>query len=489
MHAPQHPPPAADGLLATLRALSTRPGDAVVSDAGTIGRPAFAARVAAAAEALAASGIGPGVVVGVTLRGDSDHLLASLALLATGAAQITLASFSPAEARAALADRVGAEVLLADGEADALPGRRLLPWPAVLAGLPSGAAPSGPPPPDPDEPAMFFSGSGTTGRPKLVTASFRQLLLRAGVAQGGCEGGRIFCFGSIEHDNAKRMRVFGALLGGTAILSARRGAALATFLRETGAEWVEGSLPHCALLLARAEPLPDGVAMRVSGLRVPAALRRDMMAAVTRRFWVSYGSTEGGRLTAAGPDHHDADEPVGPVLPGMEASILRPDGTEAAPGEPGDIRMRGPGMATGYLDDPAETARRFRKGWFHPGDILSRRADGMLLFHGRADDMMILNGINIFPAEIETVLEGHPAVANAAAMPIPSAAHGEIPVAAVELHPGAATTGEALLAFARARLGLRAPRRVLVLEALPRNPMGKVLKREIAPRFAPAGAA
>ena len=489
MHAPQHPPDAADGLLATLRGRSACPGEAVVSDAGAIGRPAFAARVAAAAEALAARGIGPGVVVGVTLRDDSDHLPASLALLATGAAQITLASFSPAAARADLADRVGAEILLADGEADALPGRRLLPWRALLADLPSGAALSGPPMPDPDAPAMFFSGSGTTGRPKLITASVRQLLLRASVAQAGCEGGRMFCFGSLEHDNAKRMRVFGALLGGTAIFSARRGAALAALLREAEAGWVEGSLQHCALLLAQAEPLPDGVSMRVSDLRVPAALRRDMTAAVTRRFWVSYGSTEGGRLTAAGPDHHDADEPVGPVLPGMQASILRPDGSEAPPGEPGEIRMPGPGMATAYLDDPAETARRFRNGWFHPGDIVSRRADGVLLFHGRADDMMILNGINIFPAEIEVTLEGHPAVANAGALPIPSAAHGDIPVAAVELHPGATATAAELLAFARARLGLRAPRHSLVLDALPRSPMCKVLKREIAPLFAPAGPA
>jgi acyl-coenzyme A synthetase/AMP-(fatty) acid ligase len=103
--------------------------------------------------------------------------------------------------------------------------------------------------------------------------------------------------------------------------------------------------------------------------------------------------------------------------------------------------------------------------------------------------MMILDGIHIFPAEIEALLEAHPAVAQAAALPVRSAAHGEIPVAAVELRPGATATGSDLLAHARARLGLRAPRRVLVLEALPRNPQGKVIRSELAARFAPGGTA
>jgi acyl-CoA synthetase (AMP-forming)/AMP-acid ligase II len=186
------------------------------------------------------------------------------------------------------------------------------------------------------------------------------------------------------------------------------------------------------------------------------------------------------------------------VGPGTMTGLTLRDETEhllaslalaAPPGEPGEIRLRAPGMARAYHDDPEETALRFRGGWFHPGDLASRRADGQMIIHGRADDMMILNGINIYPAEIEAALERHPAVANAAALPVRSTAHGEIPVAAVELLPGAAASRAELLAFARARLGLRAPRRVLVLERLPRSPQGKVLKREIAPRFAPAAGA
>jgi acyl-coenzyme A synthetase/AMP-(fatty) acid ligase len=97
--------------------------------------------------------------------------------------------------------------------------------------------------------------------------------------------------------------------------------------------------------------------------------------------------------------------------------------------------------------------------------------------------MMILNGINIFPGEIERVLERHPAVSIAAALPLASPVHGQIPVAAVELVEGAATTPLELQRYAREYLALRAPRRVIILKRMPRNSQGKILRREIAQAF------
>jgi long-chain acyl-CoA synthetase len=98
--------------------------------------------------------------------------------------------------------------------------------------------------------------------------------------------------------------------------------------------------------------------------------------------------------------------------------------------------------------------------------------------------MMIMNGINIYPVEIERILERHPAVESAAAFPLASAMHGQIPVAAVELRAGTRCAGGELVAFARDALGMRAPRRVEVVAALPRNAQGKVMKRELAAGFA-----
>jgi acyl-coenzyme A synthetase/AMP-(fatty) acid ligase len=129
--------------------------------------------------------------------------------------------------------------------------------------------------------------------------------------------------------------------------------------------------------------------------------------------------------------------------------------------------------------------RHFVDGWFVPGDLASMDANGILRVHGRKDDMMIMNGINIFPAEIERVLESHPAVGAAAALPLASTMHGQIPVAAVELREGHACTSAELVAFARAALGVRTPRWIEILPALPRNALGKVVRRELAGRFGP----
>jgi acyl-coenzyme A synthetase/AMP-(fatty) acid ligase len=140
-------------------------------------------------------------------------------------------------------------------------------------------------------------------------------------------------------------------------------------------------------------------------------------------------------------------------------------------------------MATGYLDNPQQTSHRFHDGWFYPGDTGCIKADGQLLVYGRKDDMIILNGINIFPSEIEIVLESHPAVANAIAVALTSQIHGQIPVAAVQLKQGNSTNVDELMIYAREKLVLRYPRRILILDTLPRNKQGKLLRQEVRALF------
>ena len=132
---------------------------------------------------------------------------------------------------------------------------------------------------------------------------------------------------------------------------------------------------------------------------------------------------------------------------------------------------------------------RFRDGWFYPGDVGTLRRDGQLIVQGRRDDMIVLNGLNIFPAEIERVLEGHPAVVEAAALPLPSMVHGQIPVAAVVLRAGEGVTGAELRRYCHQHLGLRTPRRVLVLAQLPKNSQGKTVRRDLVAAFQTDGIA
>jgi acyl-CoA synthetase (AMP-forming)/AMP-acid ligase II len=213
---------------------------------------------------------------------------------------------------------------------------------------------------------------------------------------------------------------------------------------------------------------------------VPFRLRQAVLAHVTPHLHVSYGTTETGGVCLAYPhEHDDPREPVGRPVAGVDVEIVDGDRRPLAPGEVGEIRLRAAGMVDHYVGDPETTRRRFEDGWFYPGDLGARLPGGALCVQGRLDDMMILNGMNIFPAEVERVLESMPGVRHAARLAVRSPVHGDIPVAAVEVAPDGPAP-DAISRFAREQLGMRAPRRVVVLDALPRNAGGKVVKREIA---------
>jgi acyl-CoA synthetase (AMP-forming)/AMP-acid ligase II len=213
---------------------------------------------------------------------------------------------------------------------------------------------------------------------------------------------------------------------------------------------------------------------------VSASLRREFRARFGKPVFVHYGAREFGRIsTTYLGDSDDALESVGAPVPWVELEIVDAEGNALPADAIGELRVRSECMSHEYHGDAVATARHFRNGWFYPGDLASLTLDGTVRVHGRADDMMILNSIKIFPAEIERVLEEHPGVKAAAAFARPSRAHGDIPLAAVELHPSAGIANEELLARARERLGVRAPRRIIVVDALPRNAAGKILKHEL----------
>ena len=139
-------------------------------------------------------------------------------------------------------------------------------------------------------------------------------------------------------------------------------------------------------------------------------------------------------------------------------------------------------MFGGYLNDPESTRSCLIDGWFFPGDLGKMTPDGQLIHCGRADQMMIFNGINIYPAEIEQCVTRHPAVTDAAAFPLSSPVHQDVPVCAVVLLEGSTITEEHLLAYLQQRLGFRSPRRLIRLKAIPRNEQGKVIRHELMAR-------
>jgi acyl-CoA synthetase (AMP-forming)/AMP-acid ligase II len=153
-------------------------------------------------------------------------------------------------------------------------------------------------------------------------------------------------------------------------------------------------------------------------------------------------------------------------------------------GEPGEVLIAGYGVTRGYLDDPEATAAAIdAEGWLHTGDVGTMDAAGYVRITDRTKDMIIVGGFNAYPAEIERVLLRHEAVALAAVVGAPDERLGEVPVAFVVLRAGAELTADALVAWARERVAnYKAPRRVELVDALPMNAAGKVLKYRLRER-------
>jgi fatty-acyl-CoA synthase len=196
----------------------------------------------------------------------------------------------------------------------------------------------------------------------------------------------------------------------------------------------------------------------------------------------AYGLTEGTGCNLELPAH-DALRQLGsaglPLL-GQRAKIAGAEGREAAPGEPGELLLAGACVMQGYWRQPETTADTIRDGWLHTGDVATVDDEGYFRIVDRQKDMIISGGINVYPAEIERVLSGHPDIVELAVVGVPDDTWGETPVACV-VSSNPSLTLDHLLAFAEGKLApYKRPRRLqLMQQSLPRGMSGKVLKREL----------
>jgi acyl-CoA synthetase (AMP-forming)/AMP-acid ligase II len=196
----------------------------------------------------------------------------------------------------------------------------------------------------------------------------------------------------------------------------------------------------------------------------------------------AYGLTE----TVSGDTFLDAASvvskrgSVGRPCPYLELDIWDENRRSLAPGEPGEIVLRGPKVFAGYWRATEATEDAFAGGWFHTGDIGVRDQDGYLYIVDRLKDMILSGGENIAGSEVERVLYTHPAVLEAAVVGRPDAKWGEVPVAYVALKPGAGASADELVQHCGLELAkFKVPKDIVFVGALPRNPSGKVLKREL----------
>jgi acyl-coenzyme A synthetase/AMP-(fatty) acid ligase len=218
--------------------------------------------------------------------------------------------------------------------------------------------------------------------------------------------------------------------------------------------------------------------LEVLGAHLPSDVARAARADLTPNLWVVYGSTEADRVAMADAAVGLVDpSAVGFVTPWIAAEAVDPDDRPVAAEQEGLLRIRGDQVAVGYFRDDAATRRNFRDGWFYPGDLGAITRDGMLHITGRIEEVIARDGARLSPLPIEEALRGLPGVRDVAVFGLAGSDDVQQICAAVVLDPG--TDPARVRAEAVARLGERAPRRMLVMDRLPRNPNGKVLRREL----------
>jgi len=450
------------------------------------------AEIAACARWLVATGAADARVVGVSIADERRNAVAGLALLALGVPQVVLPTTDPVPMRSDLARRLGVDCVLADREGQDLDGAGAVIIPASFphaGGLRAVDVRSS----DPDAPAIYITSSGTTGRPKVLAYTQRAIALRAASAvrdDGHGPGERVYVPMRAQNFFARVTRLYMFAEGTTSILhdGATAAADIVDRCLATRATILYLSALQASSLANAGEGAPrlaSGVKAFSNSARLPDGMRAAFERSVGGRLFDRYGASEVGVVASTYPGGDEGvPDSVGRVVAGVAVEIVDERGAIVPRGTAGEIRARTPQMTTGYVGDAELTRRHFRDGWFHPGDMGMITPAGVLRFLGRRDDMLSLGGFNIFPSEIERVLDGHPSVRASAAFPVRSRVFGEIPVAAVELRAGDGATASAILAYVRERLGVRAPRRIELFDALPRNAAGKILKTELAARVA-----
>jgi acyl-CoA synthetase (AMP-forming)/AMP-acid ligase II len=337
----------------------------------------------------------------------------------------------------------------------------------------------------PHDTALLAYTSGTTGRPKGVPLSHRQLAvsIRAAMAAWRWHGDDVLMHAlPLYHQHGLGGLHAALIAGGTVHIRSRFSAAdLVQAAGDTGASVLfavptiyqallespaalAGGLEHLRLAVCGSAPLSPALAERL-----PTVLGRLPL--------VRYGTTESG-LDVSNPLDDPRGDTIGVPLPGVLARIRTADGL-ADPGADGEIQLRGPHVFAGYWNDPAATEAAFTPdGWFRTGDIGAvDPASGHLAIRGRTKEMIITGGLNVYPREVEIALEAHPSVAEAAVAGIPDERWGERVTAWVVPRDQHGFDEAALIAHARTLLaGYKCPRRVFPVVALPRNHLGKIVR-------------
>jgi malonyl-CoA/methylmalonyl-CoA synthetase len=454
--------------------LSTLDGQALTAEE-------LESRTARAAGRFGAAGLVPGQRVLLSGATTVELVVAYIGALRAGLAVVPANPAYPPAELAALVAAARPDLAVLDDVSRVSAGDLRVVTPD-LSGLPS-------PRPGPldeaglDDTALIIYTSGTTGQPKGVPLTHGNLLASAHAVRIAwrwtADDTLALCL-PLFHVHGLGVGLHGTLLAGAgAVLLPKFDPDLVGGAVEAGASLFFG-VPTMYHRLASSPVLPalSRLRLAVSGSApLPAELHEAVLARSGQVVLERYGMTETVMLISNPYDAERRPGTVGFPLPGVELRL--------APREAGtaEIQVRGPNVIRSYLDNPAATAAAYTSdGWFQTGDLGTLDPDGYLRISGRAKELIITGGYNVYPREVEEVLRSHTDVADAAVVGMPSAKWGETVVAFVVPSSAESSAGlvSALDAWCEERLvGYKRPREWRVVEAIPRNALGKILRHEL----------
>jgi acyl-CoA synthetase (AMP-forming)/AMP-acid ligase II len=340
--------------------------------------------------------------------------------------------------------------------------------------------------------------SGTTGAPKGVVATHGQSIRTFAEWSrivGLTAGDRYLVVNPMFHTFGYKAGILACLMSGATIVPVPF-FDVDVVLRTMASEHIT-VLPGPPTLYQSLLNHPDLSRTDISSLRLAVTGAAVIPVDLVRRIredlgaetvLTAYGLTEATGFvtsTRSSDDIETIATTSGRAIDGVEVRVVAPDGTTVAPGTPGEVVCRGYNVMQGYFEDPEQTAEAIDAGgWLHTGDIGVLDDASNLRITDRIKDMFIVGGFNAYPAEIESLLLGHPAIAQAAVVGVPDDRLGEVGVAFVVARHGWVVDPAEVVAWARENMAnYKAPRQVLVVDALPLNASGKVLKFELRDRL------
>jgi fatty-acyl-CoA synthase len=495
------------------RVLISPDRDAIWFEGTTTSHAGFAFRVRRVAAALAALGVASGDRVAWTGGNHPSALETLYACGQLGATWVPLNARLAAPEAEFVLTHSGASVVvhgrdhgeLADALCDRLPAVRH--WVAAEPPSDGGAgclpyeellADADPEPRDEpvalDDPCLIMYTSGTTGRPKGAVLTHGNMTWNAVNQLLGfdlAQDERTLALAPLFHIGGLNGTVIPTLLrGGCAVLVRRFHPAETLAVIEEQRVNSFFAVPTMLDAMAREPGFPT---RDLSALRTIGAAGAPLPLP-TLRTWLDRGVTmqQAYGMTETSPgatvlDSADAERKVGsagkPVF-FTDVRVLRPDGSQADPGEVGEIVIQGPNVMAGYWNEPEQTAAVIRDGWYHSGDAGSVDDEGFLYVRDRYKDMIISGGENVYPAEVESALLELPEVLEAAVIGVPDPRWGEVGLAVVVPVPGTAPVPEALRTGLRARLAaFKVPTYVKLADELPRTATGKVRKPDLRRQY------